>query len=283
MASRAPSRVIYPTSDGKPMAESDDHRGVMIDTITVADWYFRDDPAVYVSGNLLLFYVEGNKHRHVSPDFFMVRGIPKHRRDNYLLWEEGRGPDCVIELTSPSTRNEDVVKKYELYRDTLRVPEYFLFDPKDQYLKPRLQGHRLLGGRYVPIEPVAGRLPSETLGLHLEGVGTDLRLYDPATGGWLPRAEEIRTELRQTQADLRQTQADLRQTQAARQQADAARQQADAARQQADAARQQADAARQQAEFERQQAEFERQQADARAEGLQRELEELRRKLAGRD
>ncbi len=221
MATRTPSRVIYPTSDGKPMAETDDHRGVMFDTITTLDWFFGADPTVYVSGNLLLYYVEGDKHRHVSPDVFVVRGIPKHRRDNYLLWEEGRGPDCVIELTSPSTRGEDVVKKYELYRDVLLVREYFLFDPKDQYLKPRLQGHRLVEGQYVPIEPVAGRLPSEVLGLHLEGVGTDLRLYDPALGEWLARPEELR-------ADLRQTKADLRQADAARQQADAARQQADA-------------------------------------------------------
>jgi hypothetical protein len=64
----------------------------------------------------------------------------------------------------------------------LRVSEYFLFDPTEDYLDPPLQGFRLVGGDYIPIEPIAGRLPSQVLGLHLERDGTRLRLFDPATG-----------------------------------------------------------------------------------------------------
>src|SRR5262249_52702145 len=143
------------------------------------------------SGNLLLFYQEGDRRKHVSPDVFMVRGVPKlPPRDNYLVWAEGRGPDVVIEITSKTTRRGDENKKRGLYRDTLKVPEYFQFDPTQDYLKPPFQGHRLVGGEYVPIEPIADRLPSAVLGLHLERDGKDLRLFDPAIGQRLPTRAE---------------------------------------------------------------------------------------------
>jgi Uma2 family endonuclease len=174
------------------MAESDLHRQEMVDLIEALQDYFADDPDVYVSGNLLMFYEEGNRRKHVSPDVFVVRGIPKKRRENYLVWLEGRGPDVVIEITSKSTRREDQTKKRVLYRDVLVVPEYFQFDPTEDYLKPPLQGFRLVAGQYVPIEPVHGRLPSERVGLHLERHGTELHLYDPATGARLLKRSEQR-------------------------------------------------------------------------------------------
>jgi Uma2 family endonuclease len=174
--------VDYPTSDGRPMAETDLHRQDMVDVIETLQDYFAADPTVYVSGNLLLFYERGNKRRHVAPDAFVVRGVEKRPRDNYLLWDEGKGPDVVIEITSKTTRREDERKKLALYRGVLKVPEYFQFDPIEEYLRPSLQGHRLRRRRYAPIEPVLGRLPSEVLGLHLERDGTQLRLFDPQTG-----------------------------------------------------------------------------------------------------
>ena len=59
---------------------------------------------VYVSGNLLVYYVPGDRLRHLSPDVFVAKGVPKRERLNYLMWEEGKGPDVVIELTSSSMR-----------------------------------------------------------------------------------------------------------------------------------------------------------------------------------
>ena len=64
----------------------------------------------------------------------------------------------------------------------MKVPEYFQFDPTEDYLKPPMQGHRLVEGQYLPIAPIEGRLPSDVLELHLERRGTELRLHDPATG-----------------------------------------------------------------------------------------------------
>ncbi len=180
----ATRRNNYPTSDGKPMAETELHRDLMIELIQTLQWFFREVLRVCVSGNLLIFYEEGNR-RHVSPDLFVVRGVEKRQRENYLVWEEGRGPQLVIELTSSSTRNEDQRTKLTLYQNVLRVREYFLFDPFGDYLDPQLQGYRLRQRVYRPIRQRQNRLPSQVLGLHLEQSGTRLRLWDPRTGAWL--------------------------------------------------------------------------------------------------
>ncbi len=178
--SRTKRVVDYPTSDGKPMAETELHWQVMVDVVETLREFFVAEPMVHVGGNLLLFYEEGNRRKHVSPDAFMVRGIPKFPlRDYYLLWEEGRPPDVIIEITSKTTRREDQNKKRILYRDVLKISEYFQFDPTEDYLKPSLQGVRRIGDEYVPIEPVDGRLYSENLGLSLERSGWELRLWDP--------------------------------------------------------------------------------------------------------
>lgn len=205
-----PSEEIdYPTTDGKPMAETDVHRNNMLETISGLDLWFETDPNVYVSGNNLLYYVRGDKRKHISPDVYVVKGIPKRLRDYYLLWLEGKGPDCVIEMTSKSTKKQDLEKKFELYRDLLRVQEYFLFDPHAEYLKPPLQGYRLFAGEYARIEPVAGRLPSEVTGLHLEQSGSYLRLYDPRTAKWLPTPKEFVQAAREAEAARQKAEGEL--------------------------------------------------------------------------
>lgn len=201
----------YPESDGKPMAETDIHRDLMFEIIAVLKERYAADPNTYVTGNLLLFYERGNKRRHVSPDCFVAFGVPDGFRPNYLMWEEGKGPDVVFEFTSSSTRADDTRRKLALYRDTLGVKEYFLFDPEMDYLDPPMQGYRLRGGQYLRIREKNGRLPSLQLGLHLERDGNRLRLWDPTTGNWLPSLSEM--------------------IDAERQKADAERQKADAERQ----------------------------------------------------
>ena len=120
----------YPTSDGKPMAETELHRELMVDLIELLKDRYAEIPDVYVSGDLLLFYEEGNRRRHVAPGRLRrLRRRRSGRRLNYLLWAEGKGPDVVIEVTSKTTRREDQTKKRTLYQDVLRVPEYFQIDP----------------------------------------------------------------------------------------------------------------------------------------------------------
>jgi Uma2 family endonuclease len=182
------------------MAETDRHFQLMVDLRLALERWFKADPDVYVSGNLLLFYEEGNKRRHVSPDVFVVLGVPKGERLNYLLWEEGRGPNVAIELTSSSTRREDTRQKFNLYQNVLRVPEYFLFDPFGDYLSPRFQGYRLTAGEYRPMRLQGGRLRSRQLDLWLEPDGDNLRLVNPATNARLMTTAEVEAAADRAQA-----------------------------------------------------------------------------------
>jgi Uma2 family endonuclease len=183
-------KIEYPDSDGKPMAETDDHRIQMTDAlIHPLKEYFRDRPDVYVSGNMFLYYVEGEPTAVVAPDVFVVFGVANKRRRIYKLWQEGQVPAVVFELTSRSTRHEDAGDKRFIYED-LGVREYFIFDPLREYLRPPLQGYRLEGGFYTPLLPdeldtSEWELFSEELGLTLQTYGRDLRLYDEARDQYL--------------------------------------------------------------------------------------------------
>ncbi len=96
------------------------------------------------------------------------------------------------------------------------MTEYVLFDPRAEYLEPPLQGYRLVGGDYVPIELVMGRLPSEVLGLHLERDGERLRLFDPATG------QHLLTRLERQEAAERRAEEERRRAEEERRRAEAA-------------------------------------------------------------
>ena len=186
----AAADVYYPESDGQPVAETDVHRTLMFELIGMLQAFFRADPHVYISGNLFLYYQEGAPRQVVAPDVFVVQGVRNQPRRIYKLWEEGVVPAVVFELTSRSTRREDLRSKYDLY-ERLGVREYFLFDPLGEYLRPPCRGYRLQQGRYRSLAPAEdGSLGSAALGLALYGRGTQLRLYDPAGQRWLPTPQE---------------------------------------------------------------------------------------------
>jgi len=254
------------------VAETPIHRKNLLLTIDVLEDWFAAEAQVYVSGNMFVYYVQGDKWKHVSPDVFVARGVPKDKpRDYYLVWEEGASPDLVIEFTSKSTREEDVDQKLALYRDVLKVSEFFLFDPHREYLDPPLQGHRLREGRYEQVSPLAGRLPSEVLGLHLEDDGDELRLYDPVTRRWLPTPKEDAAAAKAGAAQ-------------AWRRADEQQRRADEQQRRADEQQRRADEQQARAQAERKIAEAERKCAEERQveiERLHRELEALRRQQSG--
>ena len=201
---KAAPTVVYPESDGKPMAETEYHRDIMIDFIQMLKHHFRDVSDAYVSGNLLMYYEEGNIRKSVSPDVFVVFGVSKKRRRTYRTWEEGYTPDFVLEVASKSTYRQDLTHKKELYASVLGVREYYIYDPYHE-VDPYFLGYRLMDGAYKEIALVDERLPSLVLGLELgerEGV---FGLYDPRRSVWLqPLAEQVKQEAQARQrADAR--------------------------------------------------------------------------------
>ena len=131
--------IDYPSSDGLPMAESDFQRKYLIYAVEALELYFQDRDDVYVSGNLFIYYEQGNPQAVVAPDVFVVIGAAKRDRPSYRLWQEPKAPDFVLEITSRTTRSEDQGAKRGIYA-FLGVQEYWQYDPTSDYLKPPLQG-----------------------------------------------------------------------------------------------------------------------------------------------
>ena len=197
--------LVYPSSDGKPMAETDNHRKLMMDFIQMLEHHLREMDDVYVSGNLLIYYEEGNPRKSVAPDVFVVFGVGKKPRRTYLIWEEGNTPDFVLEVASPSTYQHDFGSKKQLYASVLAVKEYYIYDPYGD-ITPSFVGYQLVDGEYQEIAFVEGRLPSAMLGLELGEYEGVLRLYDPRSQQWLQppeeRAERAEAKLAKALAEL---------------------------------------------------------------------------------
>jgi Uma2 family endonuclease len=282
--------IEYPESDGKPVGETDVHRREILHTIETLERHFRDAPDIYVSGNLMFYYEEGNPSAVVSPDVFVVKGVRKGLRRTYKLWEEGVAPCVVIEMTSRSTRLEDKGNKRALYAQ-LGVREYFLFDPLGEYLKPPLQGFTLVDGEYaaLPVESDGGIISRE-LGLKLYRDETVLRLFDLASGREVVRTEDLSDVLQQTLARVHQAEEQARLTaEQARLAAEQAQREADARRLAEEQAQREADArrlaeeqaqreadARRLAEEQAQREADARRRAEAEIERLRAELQRLR-------
>lgn len=174
--------VHYRESDGKPMGETPIHRDEIARLIYTLQDAFASRAGVYVSGDMMFYYEEGNPRAVLSPDVFVAFGTPKlPERRVYLLWLE-TAPATVFEVTSRSTRARDFTTKRGLYA-RIGVREYFLYDPLGESRRPALQGYRLANGNYYPITPGPdGSLISETLGMRLLLVEGRLRLFALAAG-----------------------------------------------------------------------------------------------------
>lgn len=191
MSKRPDREIEYPETAGQPVGETEFHSRAFFETAWSFDLRFLNTPDVYVWGNMLLYYAEGDPAARVCPDLFLARDVPKHPRRTYKLWEEGQTPSLIIEFTSLSTREEDLGFKKDLY-ERLGVEEYFLFDPLGEYLEPRLQGYRLKKGRYKLLVPDEnGSLESRTTGVTLTPEKERLRLRDSESGHPVPRPWEM--------------------------------------------------------------------------------------------
>lgn len=197
-----PQLIEYPEADGLPMAESDQTRDYLVYATKVLSAFFGQRLDVYTSGNLFIYYEQGNPEAVVAPDVFVVFGVENRQRRIYTVWEEGdRPPNFVLEITSKTTLSKDQGAKKGIYA-FLGVEEYYQYDPTGDYLTPTLQGLRLVDGNYltVPTSTLSDGtmvLPSAVLSLELHLKGQVMRFYNPATQQYLLTHEE-ETAARQT-------------------------------------------------------------------------------------
>ncbi|TVU52221.1 MAG: Uma2 family endonuclease [Arthrospira sp. PLM2.Bin9] len=123
------TKVIYPDSDGNPMAENTRQFRWIVVIKENLEILFDDAPNVFVAGDLLWYPEEGNNKLRQAPDIMVAIGRPKGDRGSYKQWEEGNiPPQVVFEILSPGNRLKEMVKKQQFY-DRYGVEEYYIFDP----------------------------------------------------------------------------------------------------------------------------------------------------------
>ena len=193
-----------PETDDRPMPDSDQQARWILHTFAALLHRYADRDDVAVSADIFMYHLplDGQAPRkdragrlvypRVAPDVLVSFGVPKRDRSSYVVADEGKPPDFVLEVASTSTWRRDYGEKRKTY-EALGVREYFVYDARPEAAE-RLAGFRLRGGVYKeiagsPIHPDGPPgLHSEVLGLwaHLDE-RRGLRWYDPVTG------EDLRT------------------------------------------------------------------------------------------
>ena len=257
--------VEYP--EGHWVAQSVSHGDAVEQATGALRHHFREREDVLVAMELAVYYRRGNNRVWLQPDVQVVHGVGRSpSRSTYLVWEEGKPPDFVLEVASPSTADRDAQHKVGEYA-SVGVREYWRLDPAGELTAKPLEGYVASAGGYEPVPAVAagGRtwLWSEVLGLELRGErrerGTVLVFRDPRTG------EEWAS------ADERERLAVERERQAAEERASAAEREREAAEREREAAEREREAA----EREREAAEQRASAADARVRALEEQLRAL--------
>lgn len=139
----------YPSRDGEPVAETFVHLYAMLITLEVLRQYLASQQATVLS-NQFLYYAQGFPKLRVAPDVMVIFDVEPGGRDSYKIWEEGQTPAVIFEMTSEGTHEQDQSFKKTLYQQ-LEVQEYWLFDPKGEWIAEKLRGYRLQHEEYVPI------------------------------------------------------------------------------------------------------------------------------------
>jgi Uma2 family endonuclease len=131
----ATNEIVYPDSDGQPMADNTKQFQWITVIKTNLDWLFRDDDRVFVAGDLLWYPIEGNSKYRVAPDVMVVFGRPKGDRGSYKQWlEDNLAPQVVFEILSPGNTEGEMERKLQIYA-RCGVEEYYIYDPDLNLLK----------------------------------------------------------------------------------------------------------------------------------------------------
>jgi Uma2 family endonuclease len=167
------AEIIYPDSDGQPMADNTLQYRWIVTIQGGLDTLFQNDPNVFVAGDLLWYPVEGELTRR-APDVMVAIGRPKGDRGSYQQWrEENIPPQVVFEILSPGNSVKEMVAKHSFYR-RYGVEEYYLYDPD----KGDLTGWIRDGEELPEIEQMLGWV-SPRLGIRFELSQGELEIYRP--------------------------------------------------------------------------------------------------------
>lgn len=198
------SSIIYPDSDGQPMADNTKQFRWIVVIKENLELLFADRPDIFVAGDLLWYPIEGNNTIRLAPDTMVAFGRPKGDRGSYKQWEEdGIAPQVVFEVLSPGNRLAAMAKKLQFYK-RYGVEEYYVYDPDDVELIGWLRSNSDL----EVIEEMSGWV-SPRLQIRFEITPETLQIYRPDGEPFLSFVElaQLREQERQ-RADAEQQRAD---------------------------------------------------------------------------
>jgi Uma2 family endonuclease len=166
--------ILYPDSDGQPMADNTQQFRWIVLIKENLELLFAEDPQVFVAGDLLWYPVEGHPEIRVAPDAMVVFGRPKGDRGSYRQWEEENiAPQVVFEILSPGNRVREMIRKLQFY-DRYGVEEYYIYDPDGN----ELEGMQRVDGTLTSIEAI-DRWVSPRLGIRFVVTPETLEIYRP--------------------------------------------------------------------------------------------------------
>jgi Uma2 family endonuclease len=167
-------KIVYPDSDGQPMADNTRQYECMVMIKGGLDIVFAADPEVFVAGDHLWYPVEGHPEIRIAPDVYVAFGRPKGDRGSYKQWMEGGvAPQVVFEVLSPKNTVPEMLGKLAFY-EQYGVEEHYVYDPD----RGKLLGYFRQGDRLTPIPEMRGHV-SPRLRVRFDLVNGDLRLHSP--------------------------------------------------------------------------------------------------------
>ncbi len=200
----ASEKIVYPESDGKPMADNTLQLEYIVYLYDNLCALFADREDVFVAADLFWYPVEGRPDIRTAPDVMVVLGRPKGHRPSYKQWEEdGVPPQVVFEVLSPGNRPLELVEKSRFY-EQYGVQEYYIYDPD----RGMLDGWVRQGGEPRLIENMQGWV-SPLLGVRFSLEGKSLVLYRPDGERFTPYVElRRRMEQAEREAELERQRAE---------------------------------------------------------------------------
>lgn len=167
--------IIYPDSDGQPMSDNTKQFNWIVYIKLGCEALFKDDPNVFVAGDLLWYPVGGDNKTRTAPDVMVVFGRPKGDRGSYQQWKEGNiVPQVVFEVLSPGNTLVEMAKKFRFY-ERYGVEEYYLYDPDKGDFSGWLRSGDFLEVIESPVGWVSPRLKTR-----FEIVDGELEIYRPS-------------------------------------------------------------------------------------------------------
>lgn len=205
---KQPEKVLYPDSDGQPMSDNTLQFSWIVKLKEGCEALFKDNPTVFVAGDLLWYPVEGDNKTKRAPDAMVVFGRPKGYRGSYQQWlEDNIAPQVVFEILSPGNTLSEMALKLQFY-NRFGVEEYYLYDPENNDLTGWLRGETGL----TVIESLDGWI-SPRLGVRFVFAEPELEVIRPDGQRFLSYVElmEQRDEIEQQRDEIEQQRDELEQ------------------------------------------------------------------------